>query len=242
MIDKPPPELPTKLSDEMTELQYKINKGIRLISDMDKEIDNRLLQLKLPPKQDDQRLEFGHQNAMTGDNFWPGDTRYVPRTQSQDTVPCDTGQIARNVPRTQDTVPSEVARNLHRTQGCQESARQKIPNITPPGRDMLNVELSKQPWFFGDIPFQIAWENMQEKAVIGNYLVLQNEEFKYYIVWMSCHRTIKHQKITAGALLKFIKAGDFDTDYWDCSVQSFVQECENNVAVCVKPLPNKEQL
>ena len=194
-------------------------------------------------KRVDQRLEFGRQNIMTGDNFWPSDTRYVPRTQSQDTVPSDTGhRIARNVPRTQDTVPSEVARNLHRTQGCQESARQKIPNITPPGRDMLNVELSKQPWFFGDIPFQIAWENMQEKAIIGNYLVLQNEELNYFIVWMSSHRTIKQQNIKAGALLKFINAEDFDTEYWEYSVQSFVQECENNINVCVKPLPNKAQL
>ena len=42
-------------------------------------------------KRVDQRLEFGRQNIMTGDNFWPSDTRYVPRTQSQDTVPSDTG-------------------------------------------------------------------------------------------------------------------------------------------------------
>ena len=52
MIDKPTPEVPPKLKDEMKELQSKIVKGLRSLSDVDKEIDNRLLQLKLPPKQD----------------------------------------------------------------------------------------------------------------------------------------------------------------------------------------------
>ena len=77
---------------------------------------------------------------------------------------------------------------------------------------------------------------------MDNYLVLQNEELYYFIIWMSSHVTIKQQNITVGALLKFIKAEDFDTDYWECSVQSFVQERENNMDVCVKPLPNKAQL
>ena len=43
------------------------------------------------------------------------------------------------------------------------------------------------------------------------------------------------------ALAKFIKVEVFDNVYWDCSVQSFVQEGENNIDVGVKPLPNNCQ-
>ena len=56
----------------------------------------------------------------------------------QDTVPRDTGQrIARNVPRTQDTVPREVASNLHRTQGCQTIVRQTTFQPRDQGSRML---------------------------------------------------------------------------------------------------------
>ena len=42
------PEVPPK--DEMKELQSKIDKELRSLSEINKEIDNRVLQLKLPPK------------------------------------------------------------------------------------------------------------------------------------------------------------------------------------------------
>ena len=139
-----------------------INLSMAVIEARNMEVDRELNLAK--GKRVDRRLEFGHQDVMTGDYVWPGDTRYVPSTRSQDTVPRDTGQrFARNVPRQQDTVPNEVAKHLHGSQGCQESDRQKIPNITPPGRDMLSVVLSKQLWYFGTSNFKLPGKLCKRK-------------------------------------------------------------------------------
>ena len=66
---------------------------------------------------------------------------------------------------------------------------------------------------------------MKETAIPGNYLVFQNEKLHYPILWMSNNGTIKVQYC---APLKFMNAGTFNNESWEHSVQSYVQERENN--------------
>ena len=213
--DPPPPTIPPDNNDT-THVDLTASNALVVANDSllaviearNMEVDREFI---LAKGKMDQRSEFGH--VMTGV------TRYVPSTRSQGT---------RNVTRPPDTGPCEVAKTMHGSQGCKAADQQKIPNITPP--DMLSV----QPWYFGDIQFQMAWELMQEHAEMGNYIVLQNEELKYFLLWMSCNRTIRKMNITTEVLT--FSGSHFDTWRWECSVQSWVQKQENNVDFCVQPL------
>merc|ERR1712055_462869 len=40
--------------------------------------------------------------------------------------------------------------------------------------DQLSDQLTKQPWYYGEIQFQLAFELLQEHANMGDYIVLRS--------------------------------------------------------------------
>ena len=102
--------------------------------------------------------------------------------------------------------------------------------------DQLSDQLTKQPWYYGEIQFQLAFELLQEHANMGDYIVLRSTELQYFLLWMSYNNRVKRLNITTEVSLPLI----LDTWRWECMANSWVQKQENNVGFYVQPLSNKD--
>ena len=128
----------------------------------------------------------------------------------------------------------------------------KIPDAkasTLPSRDKVKFsdknileQFNKQPYFFGSMHDQLAWELLQEHANFGQYFMIQTEDLNFALMWKSGDGTIRQKYLDASGLEDFLNDETFGVTKLESVLQSNIQMCEqSNINIRIEPMPDKEK-